>query len=178
MIDKVKPYYSGVSERPLIIVGEKINKQRPDHWGYGYALLGNKTGDFIEEAIFGYSNLILTNVVNRYYPGDFDPKKFIAEGLTDLIHMIEHENPSRIIALGGIAQKYVHSMVVPDDCDIVDFPHPAWINRFKSGYRHEYINQLQKHIYDDESIKRIRTNPAVGKGAGALRQRQSPKSNS
>lgn len=154
---KKEPKFIDVTERPIIIVGEKMGKQRLGQ--NRYALEGNGTGDFVHEAIGDRQNIILTNIVNYFYPGDFKhtgPE--IAEGISDLIHLIEEHQPSKIICLGNIAAMYTRSIrIIPSDCVVVEMRHPSWVNRFKSKERHEYIKLL---TYELE--QRIQPNQTMG----------------
>lgn len=137
----------GPINRPIIIVGEKMGKQRLGE--STYALEGNRTGDFVHEAIGKRTNIILTNIVNYYYEGNFDRSRYVREGLIDLIWLFGKTNPSKIICLGNIAFEYVSSIdqFIPDGMiEIVSFPHPSWINRFQSSNRHNYLKQLSDAI--------------------------------
>lgn len=136
-----KPKYIGLIKNPIIIIGEKPNTTRDNST---FSLVGNRTGDFVAEAIGDRENIILTNVVNILYPGDFDRYKGVADGINDLIHMFEEHKPRKIICLGGIAKEYVDSIVY--DCPRVYLAHPSWINRFRSSLRHEYINILSNEL--------------------------------
>lgn len=150
---KAVPKLIGVTERPILIVGEKLNTQRP---GYIYALEGNRTGDYVHEAIGDKTNIILSNVVNELYKGNFDHKHpAVAQGILELIELIETHQPSKIICLGGIARDYVLSLkpIIPSDCKVVEQFHPSWVNRFKSKYRSQYIKQLS-----DELEQRVSAN--------------------
>lgn len=152
------PKLIGKIDRPIIIVGEKPGYQ---HKGKEspYSLEGNRTGDFVAEAIGNSTNIILTNVVNELYTGNFDhTHENVAVGLHELYELFKKYNPSKIICLGVIAERYVYEMAgeMKLNAVLVKFPHPSWINRFRSKYRSEYIHQLKKHI--DETYKRVRPN--------------------
>lgn len=132
-----KPKFIGVIDHPIIIVGERPGKTRD---GSIFALQGNKTGDYVHEAIGDRQNLILTNLYNVLHEGDFDISK-VADGILNLIELIEIYDPSLIVTLGNPARDYVQSISIVE-CPIISLPHPSWVNRFKNSYRHEYINQL------------------------------------
>lgn len=154
-MQKSIPKLIGVVDRPIIIVGEKPARQ---HLGKEspYSLEGNRTGEFVAEAISGYSNLILTNVVNVLYQGNFNHGgRYLQQGLFELSLLIKEHSPSKIICLGAISSHYVNHLnpVVPPDCEVISFPHPSWINRFRSKERSEYIHQLKKYI--DDTYKRV-----------------------
>ena len=134
--------YIGVTKYPIIIVGEKPNKTRD---GSTLSLTGNRTGDFVHEAIGPRENIILTNVVNELYPGEFDKNKGIAEGILNLISLIELHRPRKIICLGEIASTYIRSISIITG-EIVDLKHPSWVNRFKHGERADYIKFLQDEL--------------------------------
>lgn len=135
MIKKI-PKLIDVTERPVIIVGEKPGKTRVP---CQYALVGNRTGDFVAEAIEGLPNIILTNVVNILYEGNFNGLG-LREGLTDLHELINTYKPRKIICLGSVAKKYVKA---PAGCMVSYMPHPSYINRFKSSERSHYIKHLR-----------------------------------
>jgi len=143
---KKKPKIFGPIDRPIIIIGEKMGRQRSGE--DQYALEGNRTGDFIHEAIEGIDNLILTNVVNYYYAGNFDHTKHVGEGITDLIELFETYHPRKVICLGNISWDYTNSIrwVIENDCIVTKFPHPSWINRFRSSNRSEYIKLLRHEL--------------------------------
>jgi uracil-DNA glycosylase len=145
---KYLPKFIEVSDNPIIIVGERPGLTRD---GSQFALYGNRTGDFVHEAIDDKKNLILTNLYNVLHEGDFD-LRHVADGVLDLIELIEIYEPSLIVTLGKPAETYVQSISIIK-CPIYSMPHPSWINRFKSKYRQDYINQL-KHELD----KRVSTN--------------------
>lgn len=136
---KKKPKYIGAISRPIIIVGEKMGQQRTG--SDTYALEGNRTGDFVHEAIDDRENIVLTNIDNHFYPGIFDHKSpTLGIGIADLIELFEEVNPSKIITLGSIAKEYIASIVT--DCEVINLPHPSWINRFHSKNRSQYVKQL------------------------------------
>ena len=141
-MDKKIPKLIGVTNRPTIIVGEKPNKTRMPTI---HALIGNLTGDFVEEAIEGKTNLILTNVVNVLYHGRFD-NTYLGDGLLELLHLFETHQPKQVICLGGIAQKWVASIWRPSDCALVNLPHPSWVNRFRNKDRIDYVQALKNCI--------------------------------
>lgn len=142
---KKQPKIIKVSQRPVIIVGEKMGKQRAGQ--DTYSLEGNRTGDFVHEAIEGIDNIILTNVVNHYYPGNFNHDMYVGEGICDLIELFEEYNPKRIITLGNIAKDYVASIkAVPHDCEVINLPHPSWVNRFKSSERFIYVKNMRHEV--------------------------------
>lgn len=131
-------------DRPVIVIGEKMGKQREGE--DIFALEGNGTGDFVHEAIGPKTNIILTNIVNYYYPGNFDHKKkdMITEGILDIIHLIEFYNPRKIICLGNIAADYVRS--IKTTVPVIELRHPSWVNRFHRRDRHLYVKQLSDEL--------------------------------
>lgn len=142
---KKQPKYIKVGINPVIIVGEKMGKQRIGQ--DKYALEGNRTGDFVHEAIDNQENIILTNIVNYYYPGNFNPNlNHMDECLKELDELIILMQPSIIIALGGIAKHYLIKLGYRKR--IIEFPHPSWINRFMSSKRNKYIELLNKTIHE------------------------------
>lgn len=138
---KFKPKFIGLIENPIIIVGEKPGRTRDNST---YSLQGNKTGDFIDEAIGNKTNIILTNIVNHFYHGKFDDQ-YVGEGVLDLMNLIETYTPRKIITLGEHAKKWTLS-IVDIKCPIISMSHPSWINRFQSKYRHEYIKFLANEL--------------------------------
>lgn len=138
---KFTPKIIGDLNNPVIIVGEKPNTTRD---GSTQSLVGNRTGDFVAEAIGDRTNIILTNVVNLFYKGDFDHTIGVADGVLELIQLIEEHNPRKIICLGNIVRKYVDSIV--SDCPKVYLRHPQWINRFRFKERSVYIKILQDEL--------------------------------
>lgn len=143
------PKIIGPIHHPILIVGEKIGKQRIDCTERQYALVGNRTGDFVAEAIGSSTNIILTNLINHNIDGDFlkvVTKDMIQEGLLDLWMLIRFHEPCKIILLGGIAQRYARKIDGIMDYKLVDLPHPSWINRFHSKDRHFYIEILKQHL--------------------------------
>jgi hypothetical protein len=143
--------FINVGIRPVIIVGEKMGRQRIGQ--DTYALEGNGTGDFVHEAIEDLDNIILTNVNNHYYKGDFDHNHpGVREGLSDLFELFLLYEPVKIICLGNIAYNYVAKVKKPDDCPVISFRHPSWINRFKRKTRHLFLEELRNEILEKLKI--------------------------
>lgn len=140
---KYTPKIIGPIDHPTIIVGERPGKTRD---GSTFALQGNRTGDFVHEAVGDKTNIILTNLYNVLHEGNFDIK-YVADGVLDLIELIEIYDPSLIVTLGNPARDYVQSISIIK-CPIFSMQHPSWINRFQSSYRQDYINQL-KHALNN-----------------------------
>lgn len=138
---KFTPKYIGVTQHPIIIVGEKPNKTRDNST---FSLQGNRTGDFVSEAIGDRTNIILTNVVNLLYSGKFDRKTGLADGILELIEMIEKHQPRKIICLGAIAAEYINSIKI--NIRLIKLPHPSFINRFLSSERDFYVKLLSDEI--------------------------------
>ena len=138
---KFIPTFIGISENPTIIVGEKPGKTRNNSF---QALQDNDAGDFINEAISGHKNIILTNVVNLLYKGPFDRNIGIADGVLDLISLVEQFAPRKIITLGDYAKEYVSS--IKTQCKIVSMPHPDWINKLPGNYKSDYIKKLNYEL--------------------------------
>lgn len=141
---KKQPKFFLPLNRPVIVVGEKMGRQRAGE--DRFALEGNGTGDFVHEAIGDKTNIILTNIVNYYYEGNFDHKKkdLICEGILDLIHLIEFYSPKKIICLGNIAADYMRS--IKTTIPIIEMRHPSWVNRFQRKHRDQYIKQLSNEL--------------------------------
>lgn len=135
------PKFIGVTKDPILIVGEKPGNTRNN---IHYSLQGNRTGDFVDEAIDGRTNIILANIVNLQYRGDFDHKIGVADGIIDLIEIIEVYKPRKIICLGNIAAKYIKS--IKSDIPVVELRHPSWINRFRHKLRSEYLKILSNEL--------------------------------
>lgn len=136
-----KPKFIGPLSNPTLIVGEKPNTTRD---GSTVSLVGNRTGDFVAEAIEDRTNIILTNVVNILYSGKFDRTFGVADGVLELVQLIEDYKPRKIICLGGIAEEFVNSIV--SDCPKICLRHPSWINRFRNKERLDYIKILQNEL--------------------------------
>lgn len=149
-MDKKIPKLIGPIDHPVLIVGEKIGRQRNDCTEKQYALVGNRTGDFVTEAIGDKTNIILTNLINHNLEGDIRKvdKKIINEGMIDLTLLIFTWYPRKIITLGNFVQDHLYKIIPVNDLQfkVIAFPHPSWINRFRSSQRSEYINQLKNHI--------------------------------
>jgi hypothetical protein len=135
---KKQPKFIGVTVNPILIIGEKMGNQRKGQ--DKYALEGNRTGDFVHEAIGDRQNIILTNVVNYYH--DFN--EHLAEGIRDLEHIIDTYRPSKIICLGGIALKYISKLNL--EIPVVHLFHPSFINRFLSSTRADHIQKLRNEL--------------------------------
>lgn len=142
MIKKI-PKFIFVTNNPVLIVGERMGKQRVGE--DKFALEGNRTGDFVHEAIGDQENIILTNIHNYLYPGKFTDK-FIhhTECMYDLKEIILCNEPCKIICLGAVAAKYV-KFLLPKSIVVV-MPHPSYINRFQSSLRPSYIKWLSNEI--------------------------------
>lgn len=138
---KFSPKHIGITQNPIIIVGEKPGTTRDNST---LALSGNRTGDFVHEAIGDRQNIILTNIVNEYYSGSFDHSRGLADGILELIELIETYKPSGIITLGQISHEYTMSIVHP--YPVWNMPHPSYINRFYHSLRGDYIKRLQNEI--------------------------------
>ncbi len=147
---KFEPKFIEVSSNPVIIVGERPNTTRD---GSRFALQGNRTGDYVTEAILGFSNIILTNVTNYLYPGDFRKDTTLGDGVLELMQLVETYQPSKIICLGGIAYEYAPR----GNHKIIKLLHPSWVNRFMSSEREHYIKQFR-----DELRKSIPTHTRLG----------------
>lgn len=139
---KKQPKLINVSLEPIIIIGEKMGKQRKGK--DKCALEGNRTGDFVHEAIGDKQNIILTNIVNYYYEGKFNPGKHVVEGLEDLQELINFYEPCKIICLGTISYGYMKALKIK--CPVVHLPHPSFINRFLSSQRQDYILKLRNEL--------------------------------
>lgn len=143
---KKEPKFISVTSHPILVIGEKMGRQRAGQ--DRYALEGNGTGDFVHEAIGERGNIILTNIVNYYYEGNFDKKRHVEEGLQDIIQLVLRYKPRKIITLGGIARDYIANMqrYIFKDIRVVSLPHPSWVNRFKRRNRLTYIKQLSDEL--------------------------------
>lgn len=135
------PKFIGDTIFPILIVGEKPNTTRD---GSTFALEGNRTGDFVHEAIGDRENIILTNVVNVLYAGEFRHDMYVGDGVIDLMELINTYYPRKIICLGEIAKKYIDS--IKHGITTFYMPHPSWINRFRHSTRHEYIKILSDEL--------------------------------
>lgn len=147
---KFSPKIIGPIDRPTIIVGEKPGKQRV-HQQSKHSLHGNRTGDFVHTAIEGLTNIILTNVTNSLYKGDFRKDETLQEGVQELEKLFKEYLPSKVICLGAHAAKYAASIsmrrhVLEKDCEVICLPHPSWVSRFHYKEKPEYIKKLTDSI--------------------------------
>lgn len=140
---KFRPKLLEVKDNPILIVGEKPGRTRDNST---YSLQGNRTGDFVNEAIGTRTNLILTNVVNVLYNGTFRHDIHVGDGLVELIALIEKFKPRKIICLGAVARDYVKSIKDLNGTVVWEMPHPSYINRFLSSERSMYIKELSNEL--------------------------------
>lgn len=133
-----------VSSRPVIIIGEAPGKQRKQDQNQE-VFHGNKSGDFVETAITGKKNIVLTNVIN-VFPADFKDRTMVKTGLDELKSLIDEYKPGKIICLG---KKSLHAAILLKLTEHNDFrymPHPSWILRFKHKERNTYLQQLRHEL--------------------------------
>ena len=89
---------------------------------------GNKTGDLVEKAIDGKSNIILTNACNWQQPTYLDWN----EGAMDLEKLLDKYKPCKIICLGMVAANTVTqqlgNLMYSPKVEIL--AHPSYVIRF------------------------------------------------
>lgn len=125
------------NSRPVMIVGECPGKQRKKDQTFE-VFHGNRTGDFVEKMIEGFTNLILTNVCNFQKPHTYRETAYQIRQLKILI--LEH-NPHKIICLGAIAQMVVRDL----GFSITGFSHPSHVLRFNLQPE-EYLKKIRNEI--------------------------------
>lgn len=144
---KFQPSLKAVGKRPILIVGERPGKQRLGT-AEQKAFHGNKSGDFIEEIIKDYGNIVITNAIN-FQETEFESlNDLILDGAYDLRQLIKKYEPKRIIALGKRARLTIdnitdngNSSILADDCFVFYLPHPSFVLRFRKD-----IGMYQKTI--------------------------------
>lgn len=140
-----KDRYIEVTERPVIIVGERPGRQRPKDSNQE-CFHGNRTGDFVESVIDGMKNIILTNTQQEYYSGSLRlTGTEHVNGITALTALIRKVNPKRVICLGKYAHESVMNIVhFRQDCEVTSLPHPSWTLRFNKDKK-VYYEALQHY---------------------------------
>lgn len=128
-----------VTERPVIIVGERPGRQRKKDRNQ-QCFHGNRTGDFVESVIDGKINIILTNVQQEYYSGSLRLTGIEhVNGFYALNSLIRKMNPRHIICLGKYAHESVMCIIhLPQDCKVTSLPHPSWTLRFNKSKKLYY----------------------------------------
>lgn len=136
MKTKVEPRCIHVKGFPTIIVG-----QNPGHFKdgstTGIAWEKNRSAKLLEEIIEYRQNLILTNICN--YPDMTD--EHLDEGGEELMLLIEKARPTKVIALGVLAQAFLDAQQL--NCRLYKLPHPSYILRFNKN-KEEYINEFRR----------------------------------
>ena len=138
---KFIPTFIGISSHPIIIVGEKPDKTRNNSV---QALQDCDIGDFINEAISGHKNIILTNIVNLLYKGPFDRNIGVGEGILDLISLVEEYEPKKIIALGEYA--FVYASSIKTQCEVINLIYSNQATLLKNELKNDYIKKLRNEL--------------------------------
>jgi len=106
---------------------------------------GNKTGDLVEKAIEGKTNIILTNACNWQQPTYVD----WIEGGADLGELIWKYKPRKVICLGKVAAQMVRYEINGYDekelPELVLLQHPSFIIRFNRNPT-AYIHALKRQV--------------------------------
>lgn len=126
-----------------MIVGQNPGRQREGQQNC-QVFHGNRTGDLVEEAIEGLTNIILTNACNYQLPHE---QGMDYEGWAELRYLIQKHEPRKVICLGEVAYNVVLRQRIKG-LKIVKMVHPSWVNRFNHGDRKPFIKQLRRECHD------------------------------
>jgi uracil-DNA glycosylase len=146
-MDKMKPRFIDVTANPIMIVGERPGKQRKKS-KVDYVFHGNRTGDFIEKAISGHTNLILTNGINLYSKADItNDRLYQHKGQKELMKLINDYNPKKIICLGNFAELQIYKIygAAKLPFELIKLAHPSYVLRFNIEVA-EYAKKLKKAL--------------------------------
>jgi uracil-DNA glycosylase len=130
----------------VFIVGMSPNTQRKTQktrkvWE------GNRSGDLMQKAIQGLTDLYLTNISNVYSTEELTPE-MIASGLDNLANDIIKYEPVKILLFGEFAQKkfkkFFKTREEINNAEVISLLHPSYIVRF---------NKDQKRWIDDVRSK-------------------------
>lgn len=134
-----------VKKNPIMIIGMCPGRVRK-----GEDLIvfhGNRTGDFIEEIIKPYDNLVLTNIFNYYVDGK-PSEEIIENGKKQLAADIEHYKPMLIICLGHFAFNNLPELKT--HTVITKVTHPSWFLRFNKN-KEEYKKMFRELLNEGET---------------------------
>lgn len=142
---KFQVKYVGVTENPVLIVGQNPGRQRQGQQT-GIVWEGNRSSDLLRWVLAGQSNYILTNVCNYR---EITPER-VLEGLEDIMQLIRIHRPRIIICLGGYAHVAMTNLDEVDyfEIQVRKLPHPSFIARFNKD-REKYkklFTSLSFHV--------------------------------
>lgn len=135
------PKTVGDLKNPVFIVGLGPGLQRKGSKTH-LAWEGNRSGDLVQEAIKGLSNIYLTNVMNYYVKGEISAD-VISKGVEQLRKDIEKYKPAKIICMGDFA--FNHVRIINPSGEVIKFKHPSYLIRFQKPKK-LYIKELKAVI--------------------------------
>lgn len=146
MSEKYRIKIIGKIDHPTLIIGQSPGNQRKNTFD-GVCWHGNKSADLLNEAIDGYSNIILTNICQYREINETN----LLEGMNDIIRLIITFKPKTVLCLGNYAWENAEKIrtnggeIYQRYAKFDKLDHPSYIVRFNKD-RQQWINNLRSFL--------------------------------